>query len=122
MRKIILFAIVLLSIQIAVGQNSSSEEKIFEEFKSLYNELLEFKGSDDFKKYGFAIGGPYNYWLKKIQTLKNDPNSKLLLRRGFVAGELETLGLSYVASKGRETDVTIFFNKIFSEAIKSSPK
>ena len=69
-----------------------------------------------------AIGGPYKDWLTKVRALKDEANSKLLLRKGFVAGELETLGLSYVASKGREADVTIFFNKIFSEAIKSSRK
>ncbi len=122
MRKIVLFTIFLLTVQITKGQNSNNEEKVFEEFKSLYSELLEFKGTNRFQQYGFATGGPYNHWLKKVQNLKNDPNSKSLIKRGFVAGELETLGLSYVASKGRETEVTIFFNKIFSEAINSSPK
>lgn len=122
MRKIVWFTVILLTIQITKGQNSDSEEKIFAEFKSLYGELLEFKGNNKFKQYGFAIGGPYNHWLKKVQNLKNNPNSKLLIKRGFVVGELETLGLAYVSSKGRETDITIFFNKIFSEAIASSPR
>lgn len=100
--------------------NSEKTEQIFGEFKSLYNELLSFKDKADFKKYGFGVGGSYNKWLKNVEKLKANSDSKLLLKKGVVAGELEQLGLAYVNAKGKETETTKFFNKIFSEAI--SPK
>ena len=117
MRKIILLTTILLIMQITKGQNSNIEETVFAEFKSLYSELLEFKGTSEFEQYGFATGGPYNSWLKKVQNLKNNPNSKLLIKRGFVVGELETLAFEYVSSKGRETELTQFFNEVFRKAI-----
>lgn len=96
--------------------DTEKTEKVFGEFKSLYNELLEFKDKDNFKKFGFGHGGPYNKWLKKVEQLENNPDSKLLLQNGFVAGELKSLGMEYVASKGQKTEVTKYLNNIFAEA------
>jgi hypothetical protein len=88
-------------------------EKFFSEFKKMHNELLKIKSEQDFKKYGFAIGGPYNDWLVIIQKLKNNPESNLLLKKGVLFGELEMLGCEYVWSKGEETEVTKQFNYRF---------
>lgn len=101
--------------------NTEKIEQLFAEFKSLYQELLDFKDKGDFKQYGFGEGGPYNKWLKKVEELKNSPDSKLLLQKGVLIGELEQLGLAYVSSKGQETEVTKNFNKIFSDAISAKP-
>jgi hypothetical protein len=86
----------------------------FWEFKSLYEELISFKNKSDFRKFGFAVGGPYNEWLLRVQKIKNNPDSKLLLQKGIVIGDLEQLGLAYVSSKGKETDVTTTLNNVFS--------
>lgn len=101
--------------------NKDKIEQIFGEFKTLYAELLVFKDKSDFKKYGFGQGGTYNRWLNDVQALKKNPDSKLLLQKDVVAGELEQLGLAYVSSKGQETEVTKNFNKSFSSAISSKP-
>ncbi|MFT6128283.1 MAG: hypothetical protein ACJAVA_002784 [Flavobacteriaceae bacterium] len=101
--------------------NTEKIERIFGEFKTLYSELLEFKDKSDFKKYGFGQGGQYHKWLTKVKDLKENPDSKLLLQKKVVAGELEQLGLAYVSSKGKETEVTKSFNKFFSDAISSKP-
>ncbi|TXD50706.1 MULTISPECIES: hypothetical protein [unclassified Polaribacter] len=101
--------------------NTEKVSKLFTEFNSLYDELLSFKGKSDFKKFGFSKGGKYNKWLSNVKELKNNPEAKLLLQKGVLVGYLEQLGLSYVASKGKETEVTKSFNKIFSEAISSNP-
>lgn len=101
--------------------NTEQTEKVFSEFKTLYAELLGFKNKPDFKTYGFGQGGPYKEWLTKVEDLKSDPDSKLLLRKRVLAGELEQLGFAYVSSKGQETEVTKAFNEIFSEAIASKP-
>jgi hypothetical protein len=93
-------------------------ENFFSEFKSMYNELLEIKNHPDFKKYGFAIGGPYNGWLIRVQEFKkNSPEPDLLSKKGTCFGELEALGYEYVSSKGKETDVTKWFNDTFKKAI-----
>ncbi|MDD4149176.1 MAG: hypothetical protein PHE33_04040 [Bacteroidales bacterium] len=97
--------------------DTEKTEKIFNEFVILYNELLSFKDDAKFKEYGFGIGGPYNEGLVKTQKLSKNKDSKLLLNKGVVAGELEQLGLAYVTSEGKETETTEFFNKVFSEAI-----
>jgi len=60
---------------------------------------LEFKDKSDFKTYGFGQGGTYSEWLTKVKDLKKNPDSKLLLQKGVVAGELEQLGLAYASSK-----------------------
>lgn len=109
------------TVKVEEVDNTEKIEKIFGQFKELYNELTEFKDKDDFKKFGFGQGGPYNEWLKKVEQLENDPDSKLLLQKGVVAGELKSLGMEYASSKGQETEVTKSFNKIFSDAINSKP-
>lgn len=96
-------------------------EKLTKEFESLYNELLSFKNKADFREFGFGTGGPYNKWLKNVENLKNNPDSKLLLKKGLLFGDLEQLGIAYVNSKGKETDFTKEFNKIFTEVISSKP-
>ena len=116
MKKIFLL-ITFITAQIITGQNPKNQEEVFQEFKTLYTTLLNFKDNTDFKKYGFAIDSPYNIWLKKVQRLKRNSNSKTLIKKGFVIGELETLGLEYANSKGKETETTKFFNDIFSKAI-----
>lgn len=97
--------------------DSIRAEKVFGDFKSLYIALISFKNKEDFKNYGFGVGGPYYKWLNSVEDIKSNPDSKLLLRKGVLIGELEQLGLAYVNSKGKETEVTKTFNKIFTEAI-----
>jgi hypothetical protein len=96
-------------------------EKAFTEFKSLYGKLSEFKNDADFKKLGFGKGGKYSEWIEKVREFKQNPDSKLLLKKGVLIGELEQLGMAYVSSKGKETEVTKTFNKIFSDAISDKP-
>jgi len=97
--------------------DSKKMNEVFEKFKELYNELNGFKNSPDFKKYGFGDGGKNKAWLEKVRELKNNPDSKLLIKKGILVSELEQLGMAYASSKGTETDVTKTFDKIFSEAI-----
>jgi hypothetical protein len=37
----------------------------------LLKELLTFKDEPKFKEYGFGGGGPYNKWLKKVESLRS---------------------------------------------------
>lgn len=65
----------------------------------LYNELMKFKDTATFIKYGFAIAGPHNVWLKKVEKLSEETNKSKY-------GDLLILGFHYVASKGKETNIT----------------
>ncbi len=109
------------SVKVEEVDNTEKIEKIFGEFNTLYSEILNFKDKSDFKTSGFGQGGPYHEWLTKVQDLKENPDAKLLLQKNIIAGELEQLGLAYASSKGKETEVTKNFNKLFSEAIPSKP-
>ena len=100
---------------------SEQIEKAFTEFKSLYGELIGFKNKADFKKLGFGKGGKYSKWLEKVREFKQNKNSKLLLKKGVLIGELEQLGMAYAGSKGKETEVTKTFNKIFNDVISEKP-
>jgi hypothetical protein len=132
MKNLTLLSLILL-IAISCGTNQNSEKKtdslsendrleiVFGEFKTLYLELLTFKSTSDFKTNGFGAGGSNRDWLDKVKKLKDNPDSKLLLKKGVVAGELEQLGLAYAGSKGQETEVTKTFIKIFEEAINPKP-
>lgn len=95
---------------------------VFTEFKDLYKELMGFKNDKDFKRLGFGKGGKYNNWLQKVKVLKQNTDSKLLLKKGILIGELEQLGLAYASSRGKETKVTKTFNEIFSKVISDEPK
>lgn len=132
MKNLTLISLILL-IAISCGTNQSSDKKtevlsenerlelVFGEFKTLYQELLTFKETQDFKTNGFGAGGSNSDWLNKIKKLKDNPDSKLLVKKGVVADDLEQLGLAYASSKGQETEVTKTFNKIFNEAINAKP-
>jgi len=104
---------------VEIGKTNETEKinEVFEKFKVLYNELNEFKDSPDFKKYGFGEGGKNKIWLEKVRELKNNPDSKLLIKKGILVGELEQIGMAYANSNGKETEVTKTFYKIFAEAI-----
>lgn len=105
------------SVEIKKVDDTEKINQAFEQFELLYKELIEFKDDSNFKKYGFGKGGKNNEWLNKVRDFKNNPDSKLLLKKGVLIGELEQLGMAYANSNGKETDVTKTFNKIFSDVI-----
>lgn len=92
-------------------------EQAFGRFKELYAELLDMKDEASFRQYGFGAGGPHASWLESVRAFDKDADSKLLIEKGFVLGELESLGMEYVASKGKETSLTEKRNTVFKRAI-----
>ena len=79
-------------------------------YKSIYDELIEFKDTDKFRQFGFSQSG-YGDWLDKVteQMDKQRENEKLKifsLEREIFFGDLHVLGLDYVFSEGEETSQT----------------
>lgn len=111
-------------VQAVEVKESDSEiaERLFKEFQTLYNELLTFKDKPGFKDFGFGQGGPYHSWISRARELEANPNSRLLISKGIVVGELTSLGLAYVGSEGKETNHTEFINRTFAAAINPPEK
>lgn len=111
------------TIQPLENDSKAEDELAFEKFKiefeQLYNSLLTFKNTNEFRQKGFGTGSKYHYWLVKVNELKTAKGSNLLLPNcGIVVGELEMLGLEYVSTKGRETEYTINTKKLISNGLK----
>ncbi len=96
--------------ELSPEEKSKETEKLKTEFKKLYKELLKFKKEKDFHELGFGIGSPYKKWFDDVDLLSNDPNCKFLLKFGVLPGELHTLGIEYLKSKGKETEYSTFIN------------
>jgi predicted nuclease with TOPRIM domain len=95
-------------------QATEENEKVeffFSEFKKMHSELLEIKDKPDFESL-------YNEWRDRMKKLENNPESKLLLKKGGLFGELGLLGNSYATSKGEETEHTKWFNDSFKRVMK----
>lgn len=85
----------------------------------LFNSLMSFKNTGDFREYGFGVGGKYNYWLREVQSLKSAEGADSFLSEcGFVIGELESLGLEYATSGGKETEYSRYTSKIIRDGLK----
>ena len=131
MMMVILFTTIIISCKIKPEYSSedklpnNSEENISDEklsylineFSILYNDLLIFKNEKEFIEKGFGIGGPYNYWIKNVERFKNHPDSNLLIKKGFLFGDLEILGLEYVSSKGEETEYSRYMRSTIDKTI-----
>ncbi len=65
----------------------------------LYDKLMKFKDTPDFKKFGFALGGSNRSWLKKVEYLYRTTKKETY-------GHLMTLGMHYATSQGKETKIT----------------
>jgi len=88
------------------------------ELKTLYKELLVFRKKSDFHTYGFGIGYKYNKWLTSLKALENEPESREFLKRGFCVGDIQTLGMEYLESKGKETEYSKYIRKILDKELK----
>jgi hypothetical protein len=85
----------------------------------LFNSLMSFKNTGHFREYGFGVGGKYNYWLREVQSLKSAEGADSFLSEcGFFIGELESLGLEYATSGGKETEYSRYTSKIIRDGLK----
>jgi hypothetical protein len=84
--------------------------------KKSYDELIGFKDKSDFHNFGFGEGGKYNDWLANIKNQMNNPMAKKLLSERIVVGEIQSMGMEYIKSKGKETESTKIFRKDLENA------
>lgn len=83
-------------------KNIQEIKRIQKETRNLYYELLKFKNNADFRHYGFSVNYRYSNWLTKIEKLKASTSTPLIM-----IDYLKSLGLTYVTTKGEETEFTL---------------
>lgn len=91
---------------------------VIKETRILYNELMSFKNSNSFKQYGFMQGYKYYDWMQRVDRFDKYSESKELLNKGVVLGDLRMLGMEYVSSKGKETEYSRITRANFIKALK----
>lgn len=75
----------------------------------LLKDLDEFRSSSTFSAYGFGRGGPHRQWIERVQEARK--RADLPFASKIALGELQTLGLEYIRSQGRETESTRWFRR-----------
>ena len=100
------------------GVSESHIKKIRHRLRELYLELMNFKDDPKFHRFGFAPSYKYSRWEKRVELLRQHPDSKLLLKEGVVVGDLLMLGTEYMVNGGRETDYTRFINLEFRKVLE----
>ena len=68
------------------SSNKSNIQKLVEEAKVLYLELMKFKNDKEFHEIGFDSCCSYNKWLLKAEALRDNPNGMDLMFEGFFPG------------------------------------
>ena len=95
---------------------SSLKQRILAKTRVLHDELMGFKDDPLFHRAGFSADHKYRVWKIRVENLRDDPNSKLLLQDGIAVGDLLMLGFEYMKSKGRETEHTKSINAELTKA------
>jgi hypothetical protein len=79
------------------------------------SELMALKGKQTFIRFGFGQGGPHHEWLVEVQA---EHDAKRFGQRERIAvGDLFSLGLEYVKTRGKENDYTRFARREIEQAI-----
>ena len=72
---------------------------------------MAFKDKKDFHDYGFVACCKYHKWFQDIMRLKASPEAQeIYFEDGFVIGDVSTLGMEYMMTKGEENDYTRWAN------------
>ena len=87
----------------------------------MLNQLMDFKNDSDFIVYGFATASPYYGWLTKMEKKRdsviNDTDIDSELRDAAIS--VTDLGYEYVASRGRETEYSIYTKQKLYKLLKN---
>lgn len=89
-----------------------------EEFKFLYETLLEIVAQPDFKDIGFSEDGDYYIWVEAVDSFLEKPATKALEEVGINARKLKALGFTYDQTKGATTELTKAIEKEFNEILE----
>ena len=113
MAKTVLLFTYLVSCLLAVVCISEAGNK---DLRKLYGELMVFKDDAKFHEVGFGTCCEYHKCQSRVKVLRDDP--RLTLSEKVAAGDLLTLGLEYMKTKGKENNYTQFANESIKEVLE----
>lgn len=101
-------------------QTNEGIDSFKEEFQELHKELMSFKDAQKFGEIGFAVHGPYNNWLLRVDNAMDRYKKTLpsFNDKMIHFHDLTLLGMEYVSTKGKENSITLKVNREISEAFK----
>ena len=73
---------------------------------TLYEELHSFKDDPTFHEVGFGRCCRFSDWQTRVEALRSKAGLETLADIGVLPGDLLTLGMEYMRSKGRPTEYT----------------
>lgn len=75
------FAVIVLAAAIVALASvaSSGTPAEHREMRELYLEYKQFSNTPEFRAQGFRIGGPFETWHERVQTLSRSPYGKSLI-------------------------------------------
>ena len=73
---------------------------------ALYEELHSFKDDPTFHEVGFGSCCRFHDWQTRVEALQSEAGLETLADIGVVPGDLLTLGMEYMRSKGQRTEYT----------------
>ena len=73
---------------------------------TLYEELHSFKDDPNFHEVGFGRCCRFHEWQTRVAALRSRAGLETLADVGVLPGDLLTLGMEYMRSKGRSTEYT----------------
>ncbi len=89
----------------APAVSASSWSETTRQLITLFAELQSFKDESEFHFFGFAVGGPYNDWLSRLEMLREEENGvETLGDIGYVVFDLYTLAMDYANNEGEPAD------------------
>ena len=68
--------------------------------KEMIKQIIDFKGSADFIKFGFAPGGKNHEWIEKAKKLSRSKNNLIAEN----ANRMVMLGYHFAGNRGKDTD------------------
>ena len=107
----------LVAVSLIYPAATSARPPEVEQLARLYKELMTFKVHAEFKRVGFGACCKYNAWMKRVEKLRVSSSSQMWLELGVSPGDLLTLGLEYMRSKGGETDYSREMSAQFAAAL-----
>ncbi|MFG0275175.1 MAG: hypothetical protein ACF8QF_08960 [Phycisphaerales bacterium] len=85
--------------------------------KSKLVELDRFRLDSKFHQFGFGAGGPYNSWLRSVESKQNARDFSLAER--VAIGDLHMLAFEYLNTNGQDNDYTRFAREQINDVILS---
>lgn len=96
---------------VETSQAATGSASVRKEAERLYMELREMRHNPEFHAKGFGEGGSFRQWYLELEALKmKAPVDPELLTLDLFVGDLYTVAVEWMRSKGQDTEASLFFS------------